>query len=60
MAVDSDKLSSMVAAIHLHKSGPESGLVTNQEELDMWNALVVEVAEIVAAGGVPEYTDTHG
>ena len=56
--IPADKLSSMVTAVYLHKNVED--YVTNQEELDMWNQLVDEVAKIVEAGGVPSFEDWFG
>ena len=52
--IDEEKLASMVAAIHLHKD--PSDFITNEEELEMWNRLVVEIGEIVGGGDVPDFS----
>jgi hypothetical protein len=56
--IAADKLSSMVAAIYLHKDVED--YVTNQEEMDMWNRLVPEIAAIVEQGEVPSFEDWFG
>ena len=56
--IAADKLSEMVTAIYLHKDVED--YVTNQEEMDMWNQLVPEIAAIVEQGEVPSFEDWFG
>lgn len=56
--IPADKLSEMVTAIYLHKDVRD--YVTNQEEMDMWNQLVPEIAAIVEQGEVPSFEDWFG
>jgi hypothetical protein len=58
MAISADKLASMVSAISLH--GESGNLITNQEELQMWNQLVGEIADIEKTGDVAYFEDWTG
>lgn len=57
--IAADRMSQMANAIYLHKTAEEFGLA-DREELEMWNQLTVEVAEIVASGEIPYFGDWFG